>query len=260
MFLTYLVTTRNETKTLDQLLEDLIKYKTNKHQIVVLDDYSDNEETLKIFEKYIDNIKLYKHHLELDYGAHKNYGKSLCDSEYIFQIDADERVNKYLLYNIDEVIDKNNKSELIWIPRLNYFSGLTTEVARTWRWRIKSIKTLKDTDEFNINSSEYNFLKSKNLILSEEQINEFNYKVEFLIPFVNYPDYQGRIYKNVERIHYERKLHERITGNITETYIPSDQYVLSLMHKKTVKEQLETNKRYNELFSREDNMGFRVKG
>lgn len=260
MFLTYLVTTHNETNILDQLLSDLIHYKTDKHEIVVLDDYSDNEETLKIFEKYNNDIKLFKHHLDLDYGSHKNYGKSLCKSEYIFQIDADEIVNKFLLYNIDEVIEKNINSELIWIPRLNYFLGLTNEIARQWKWRVKPIKTLKDINEFNINSNEYDFLKSRKLILSEEQIKEFTYKVEYLIPFVNYPDYQGRIYKNLERIHYERKLHERITGNVTETYIPPDQYVLSLMHKKTVEDQVATNRKYNELFTREENMGFVVKG
>ena len=259
MSLTYLVTTHNETTILDLLLNNLIKYKTKDQEIVVLDDYSTNEETLKLFEKYKKDITIHQHALDLNYGAHKNYGKNLCKTDWIFQIDGDEVANAYLLRNLDEILDRNKNSDLIWVPRLNYFMGLTEEIAKNWRWRIKSIPTVKDIDEFNILSQEYELLKNKNLILKEEEIDKTKNRVEFLIPLVNYPDYQGRIYKNTKKIKYERVLHERIVGNTSETFIPPDQYVLSLMHKKTVANQIRTNKRYNELFKREDNIGYYIR-
>lgn len=259
MSLTYLVTTHNETTILDLLLSNLIKYKTKDQNIIILDDYSTNESTLELFEKYKKDITIYQHQLNLDYGAHKNYGKSLCKSDWIFQIDGDEVPNAYLLRNLDEIIERNKNSDLIWVPRLNYFMGMTFDIMRTWRWRISTIPTVKDIDEFNILSQEYDFLRIKNCILKEEEIEKNKNRVEFLIPLVNYPDFQGRIYKNTEKIKYERVLHERITGNMSETFIPPDQYVLSLMHKKTVANQVRTNKRYNELFKKEDNLGYMVR-
>ena len=259
MSLTYLVTTHNESDTLDLLLENIIKYKLKDQEIIILDDNSTNEKTFSIFEKYKNDITIHQHSLNLDYGAHKNYGKSLCKTDWVFQIDADEVANKYLLYNLDEILEKNKNSELIWVPRINYFTGLTDDVARAWRWRISTIPTVKDIDEFNTFSQEYQFLQIRNCIVKEEEIEKNKNRVEFMIPLVNYPDFQGRIYKNLDRIHYERVLHERIVGHKSETYIPPDQYVLSLMHKKTIATQLKTNKRYNELFKKEDNLGYLVR-
>ena len=48
MFLSYLVTCHNETDSLEKLLSKLIEYKKDNHEIVLLDDYSDNPETLEI--------------------------------------------------------------------------------------------------------------------------------------------------------------------------------------------------------------------
>ena len=52
MFLSYLVTCHNETDSLEKLLSKLIEYKKNNHEIVLLDDYSDNPETLEIIQKF----------------------------------------------------------------------------------------------------------------------------------------------------------------------------------------------------------------
>lgn len=134
MFLSYLVTSHNETDSLDTLLSKLISYKKNNHEIVLLDDYSDNQKTISIIEKYKSSINFQQKKLQNDYGAHKNYGISLCKGEWIFQIDADELPTDILLENIDVLLESNSNNEALWLPRLNYFIGVTQQDVETWGW------------------------------------------------------------------------------------------------------------------------------
>ena len=60
MFLSYLITTHNETDSLDLLLSTLIKYKQVNHEIVVLDDYSNNPLTTDIILKYKKEINFHQ--------------------------------------------------------------------------------------------------------------------------------------------------------------------------------------------------------
>ena len=50
MKISYSILTHNETTTLEKLLKFLIKYKQPQDEIVILDDYSDNEKTKAIFD------------------------------------------------------------------------------------------------------------------------------------------------------------------------------------------------------------------
>ena len=104
MFLSYLVTCHNETDSLEKLLSKLIEYKKNNHEIVLLDDYSDNPETLEIIQKFKEKVNFQQHKLDKNYGNHKNYGIKLCKGEWIFQLDADEVPTDGLLENIDLII------------------------------------------------------------------------------------------------------------------------------------------------------------
>jgi glycosyltransferase involved in cell wall biosynthesis len=136
MFLSYLVTCHNETDSLEKLLNKLISNIKNSHEIVLLDDYSDNPKTLEIIQKYKEKINLYQHKLAKNYGAHKNYGIELCKGEWIFQLDADEVPTDGLLENIDLIIESNSNNEVLWLPRLNYFIGVTEQDINTWGWKM----------------------------------------------------------------------------------------------------------------------------
>jgi len=136
MFLSYLVTCHNETDSLEKLLSKLIEYKKDNHEIVLLDDYSDNPETLEIIQKFKDKINFQQHKLDKNYGNHKNYGIELCKGEWIFQLDADEVPTDGLLENIDLIIESNSKNEVLWLPRLNYFIGVTDLDVMTWGWQL----------------------------------------------------------------------------------------------------------------------------
>ena len=214
MFLSYLITSHNETASLDNLLNKLTKYVKNTHEIILLDDYSDNQTTLEIIQKYKGKINFHQKKLDRDYGAHKNHGISLCKGKWIFQIDADEYPTDVLLENIDEILESNDVNEAIWLPRLNYFHGVTQQDIMMWGWNYQD-------------------------------------------GMINFPDYQSRLDKNLPHIRYERRLHEKVEGYKSYVFIPP-QKDIALVHEKTIEKQRQTNIRYNQQFSQEENKGYSV--
>ena len=71
--------------------------------------------------------------------------------------------------------------------------------------------------------------------------------------WVNYPDYQARVFRNREDIRWTRPLHEYITGCKTYAHLPP-QEELSLYHPKTIQKQEQQNMFYNQNFSEEMNV------
>ncbi len=68
--------------------------------------------------------------------------------------------------------------------------------------------------------------------------------------WVNYPDYQARVFKNREDIRWTRPLHEYITGCKTYSHLPPHEE-LSLYHPKTMEKQEKQNMFYMENFSKD---------
>jgi len=64
--------------------------------------------------------------------------------------------------------------------------------------------------------------------------------------WVNYPDYQWRIYKNASEIKWKNKVHEVIEGYKVMAQIPAFES-LSLYHPKTIERQEKQNNYYNNL-------------
>ena len=218
----YLITVHNETKSLKNLLDRLDQHiDKEKDEVVILDDFSDNEETKKILSQasYQNYVRLYQHALERNYGGHKNYGTELCKKPWVFQLDGDETPGIALLLNIKAIIDENPNIETYLVPRLNDFRGVSHEHAKQWGWRLTPSPVCKNR----------------------------------LI--VNWPDYQGRIYKNdPKRIKWDRRLHEKLEGYSTFSALPADEE-LAVYHDKTIETQLKTNIRYNEWFTEDENRG-----
>ena len=63
--------------------------------------------------------------------------------------------------------------------------------------------------------------------------------------WVNWPDYQWRIYKNSLSIKWKNKVHERLDGFKTYSMLPADTEALSLYHPKTIDRQERQNKLYH---------------
>lgn len=138
MFLSYLVTCHNETRSLNDLLSKLYSLLKPNHEIVIVDDYSDSPETLKILDEYqgLETITIQKHKLDNNYSAQKNFGIDQCKGDWIFQLDADELPTDELLENIDAILEANDANEVIWLPRCNKFIGVTQKDIDNWGWHM----------------------------------------------------------------------------------------------------------------------------
>jgi len=78
--------------------------------------------------------------------------------------------------------------------------------------------------------------------LTQEHINKWKWNVNEK-GWVNWPDYQTRIYKNTEDVTWMNKVHERITGYDTFSNFPSEER-WSLYHHKQIDRQEKQNEFY----------------
>jgi glycosyltransferase involved in cell wall biosynthesis len=224
MKISYLVTCKNETLELLQLIEKLkthIDFVAPNDEVVVLDDFSDNEDTKKILSKAkIYGFTVVQHELNKNFAEHKNYGSKRCVGDYIVQIDADEYLFPNLLNNIHEIIESNPTVELYRVPRVNIVRGATDNDARNWGWHVSKLPEFGD------------------------------------LPIINWGngDYQSRIYKNSLRIQWHKPLHETIMGASVVAHLPKE-VDYAIIHDKTIDRQKAQNEFYNKNWSIKANMG-----
>lgn len=237
MKISYLVTCCNETDTLDRLLYGILNVMTDGDEVVVLQDNCADgvnkygKTTSDIIKRFIgcpgfsQDVYWFKHSLNNDFGAHKNYGIEKCTGDYIFQIDGDEYPPDSLCgENLGDLLESNPTVEAYAVPRMNDFKGVNEAHAKQWGW-----------------------------VLTYNPRPSINDKV--LNPLVNWPDYQWRIFKrDYPRISFKRRLHERIEGYSSYVILPADQNY-ALYHDKTIEKQIETNLRYNKDFTQDENRG-----
>jgi hypothetical protein len=65
------------------------------------------------------------------------------------------------------------------------------------------------------------------------------------------------LFKNTPHIEWKRRLHEKVEGSKTHVHLPYE-YEFALLHNKTIEKQVETNIKYNKMFTEEENKGFKV--
>ena len=82
MKISYSILVHNEDKTLEKLLKFLVKWKDPNDEIVILDDYSDNEKTKQILDFYVSahDMVYEQRSLQGDFASQKNYLKSKQDT------------------------------------------------------------------------------------------------------------------------------------------------------------------------------------
>ena len=206
MKISYSILVHNEDKTLEKLLKFLVKWKQPDDEIVILDDFSDNEKTKQILDFYVSahDIVFEQRNLLGDYASQKNYLKSMGSGDYSFNLDADEMISLWLIKNVHEIIAGNEGIDLIYLPRINTVEGVTNEHIRAWRW----------------------------------QVNEEGW--------INFPDWQGRIFRNRPNIRWQYKVHEMITGYKTYATLPTDK-PFCILHPKTIDKQEKQNEKYSKI-------------
>lgn len=136
MKISYAIPVCNEYKEIEYLLEYLIKYKRDQDEIVVqCDQGNTTEEVYKKLKEYPD-IKIIEFALDKNFAAFKNNLKDNCTGDYIFQIDADEYPEEYLMQTLEWLIKNNSGVDIFWVPRINTVEGLTQEHVDKWRWNV----------------------------------------------------------------------------------------------------------------------------
>jgi hypothetical protein len=137
MKISYGLTVCNEHVELDNLLNYLSNRIDNKDEIIVVYDQNRVTEEVKfVLNSFIrENYSFYPFNFQQNFLENKNYMNSKCSGDYIFQIDADEIPEEFLLENLKIVLE-DNPVDLLITPRKNIVPGLTQEHIDKWRWNV----------------------------------------------------------------------------------------------------------------------------
>jgi len=135
MKISYAILTHNEGDYIQKLIPFLLKNKQDQDEIVIVDDYSDDQLTKDVLEKHKADIVLDYRTFDGD-ATQKNYLNSKCTGDFILQLDADELVTEWFMSNLHEIVEQNEEVDLFIMPRINTVSGLTEDWIKQWGWRV----------------------------------------------------------------------------------------------------------------------------
>ncbi len=208
MKISYAITVCNEFLEIQKLIPFLLENKRIKDEIVILyDNKNGDPEVLNYLLKFnkLPNIQTWR---GFDFNGHfanwKNQLTEYCSGDYIFQIDADEIPNKFLIDNLPEVLESNPEVDMLRVPRVNTVEGLTEEHIKKWGW--------------NVNEKGW----------------------------VNWADWQMRIYRRHPDIKWVNNVHEVIKGYKVHGMLPTEEE-WALYHPKDIARQEKQNAYYDTL-------------
>jgi len=136
MKISYAIPVCNEYVEIQRLVSFLLQNKRSVDEIVVLFDSTNGSDEVDEYLKSVEDIIVQPYKFDGDFAKMKNHLNSMCNGDYIFQIDADEMISEYLIDIIPEIITLNRNVDLFKIPRVNTVEGLTEEHIRKWGWRV----------------------------------------------------------------------------------------------------------------------------
>jgi len=206
MKISYAIPVCNEFSEIQRLLNFLVKNKRHEDEIVVL---FDSINGIPEVEEYLraksinSEFNWFPYNFDGHFANMKNKLTSLCSGDYIYQIDADEMVDEYVLRLLPQVLEEN-EVDAILVPRINTVEGLTQEHIQKWGWKVDGKG------------------------------------------WVNFPDFQWRIYKNNKNIKWKNKVHEVLEGHKTLSTLPESQE-WCLVHEKTIQRQEKQNEYYSKI-------------
>ena len=196
--------THNEDESLQKLLEFLVKYKDEEDEIVILDDYSDNPKTIEILD-----VMTSMHEMTFE-QRHllKDYAGQ---KNYLKNMCTGDYI-----FNLDadelphKSLIKNIKSILESNPTIDLY----------WVPRVNTVEGL-----------------------TPEHVSKWRWVVN-LDGWVNWPDYQGRIWRNRPNIMWKNPVHEVLVGYKEHTQLPAEEE-FSFYHPKKIDRQEKQNKFYD---------------
>lgn len=249
------ICTHNEGYYIRQLLQHLTSFvKTDRSgvewEIVVLDDFSTDPETVKLLDEFKPHIHLHHHALNGNYAEHKNELIRHCTGDWILNLDADEMVTDDLLGFLPLFIDTNPHLEVVGLPRINTVEGLTMKHIREYGWVITKMDEFIKVRELDVNGPEYEMLMGYGYVINTGPTfasvipNVTEAHVTYYEPIIMYPDYQLRLFRNKPEIRWINKVHERLVGHTTFGMIPPGETSLAILHHKEIKRQEKQNAYY----------------
>ena len=137
MKISYAITVCNELEEIQQLIPLLHETIREEDEIVVLlDKPKASQELIDQLHRYSSAnwILLKESIFQGHFADWKNELNALCSRDWIFQIDADEYPNVYLIENLPFILE-NNESDIILVPRVNTVKGITEQHVKAWGWK-----------------------------------------------------------------------------------------------------------------------------
>ena len=213
MKISYGITVHNEADELNKLLD------------VLLDNIDDEDEVVICVDGEDDAVRF-----ELDI-----YSKVFSDSNrfmkiYQRKLDGDFAAHK------NSVIENSTGDYIFHIDADEYPNEILLE-------QLKKILEMNDVDLVWI--PRVNTVEG----MTQQDIQKWGWRISEN-NWVNYPDYQSRVFRNHKDIRWTRPLHEYITGCKTYSHLPPNEE-LSLYHPKTMEKQEQQNKFYMDNFSKD---------
>jgi len=169
MKISYAITVCNEFVEIQTLVNFLLKHKRHEDNIVILYDIKNGDEGIEQFlraKSVNNNIYWAPGEFEGHFANWKNKLTSMCDGDYIFQIDADEVPHKKLIESLPEILEKNNHNDVFLVPRVNTVKGLTNEHIKKWGWQ------LNDKDWVNWPDNQWRIYKNNDKVKWINKVHE----------------------------------------------------------------------------------------
>jgi len=216
--ISYGITVHNEADELNRLLEILI-HKTDKEDEIVICVDGNDEKVQEVIQSWIqqygsddvDTIKdIIVYHRKLD-GNFADHKNSVIENS----------TGDYIFH-----IDADEYPNETLLEQLKQIIEMNDGVDLIWIPRVNTIEGM-----------------------TQEHIQKWSWRVTEN-GWVNYPDYQARVFRRDESIRWTRPLHELITGCKTYAHLPPHEE-LSLYHPKTIQKQEEQNMFYIDNFSKD---------
>lgn len=212
--ITYGITVCDEAEELDNLLNFLLLYIDDNDEVVVLKDISKtNYNVHQVVFKYIRAFKekgisfgVLDSELNNDFAEFKNKLIELASGDYLFQIDADEIPNEFLIENIKAIIDVNKDVDCFYIPRVNKVNGITKDHIQRWGWRVD------EHERINYPDLQMRLFKLNKEIKWKNKVHEVleNYEITTILPYEEYDDFCLYHIKDIKKQEEQNKFYEVI--------------------------------------------------
>jgi hypothetical protein len=207
MKISYAITVCTEFLEIQRLINFLLKHKRAQDDIVVLFDEANGDEEIEAY------LRSHSVNGEFSWYAGK-FERHFADWK-----------NKLTSYCTGDYIFQIDADE---IPNENLIIALPEVIEENPEMDVYLVPRVNTVDG-----------------LTPEHIAKWGWNVTET-GWVNWPDFQWRIWKNLPEIKWINKVHERLDGFKTYTALPDAEY-FALYHPKTIEKQEKQNNYYNTL-------------